>query len=165
MIGLFRGSDSERDVTPDEHARADYTPLKSWARSRLDFDVIESRRIEIVCTGDGIEKRIRFSETGEISVSWTWDPTGREANAMFASEISLFRPLEIIGSPDGVRWTSPVETVSKSEKGWIERFRESLSLFCGVRLSGGITGYSPVTIALGSRNGSASRKRRAHADS
>jgi alpha-amylase/alpha-mannosidase (GH57 family) len=106
------------DVTPDRHARADYTPLKSWARSRLDFDVIEEQdAVEIVCIGDGVEKRIRFSENGEIAVSWTWDPSPFEADARFASEISLFRPLEIESIPAGTTWTAPVATVSKSEKG------------------------------------------------
>jgi hypothetical protein len=106
------------DITPDRHARADYTPIKSWARSRLEFDVIEQQdAVEIVCTGDGIEKRIRFSENGEIAVSWTWNPSAFDANAKFASEISLFRPLDIVGSPDATKWSAPVETVSKSEKG------------------------------------------------
>jgi alpha-amylase/alpha-mannosidase (GH57 family) len=106
------------DLTPDQHARADYMPLKSWARSRLDFDVTEEQNtVEIVCTGDGVEKRIRFSENGEITVSWSWDPTSLETDARFASEVSLFRPLDIVGSPAATTWTAPVETVSKSEKG------------------------------------------------
>ncbi len=106
------------DVTPDQHARANYTPLKSWARSRLDFEVIEhDDAVEISCTGDGIDKRIRFAENGAISVSWKWDPSAFEAAARFATEISLFRRLEIVGMPAGTTWTAPVATVSKSEKG------------------------------------------------
>jgi hypothetical protein len=105
-------------ITPDQHARADYTPLKSWARSRLDFEVIEQKdAVEIVCTGDGLEKRIRFAEDGAITVSWTWDSSAFEPNARFASEISLFRPLDIVPIPAGTMWTAPVATVSKSEKG------------------------------------------------
>jgi 4-alpha-glucanotransferase len=106
------------DVTPDAHARAVYSPLESWARSRFEFDVIrEEDSVEIVCSGDGLEKRIRFSENGEIGVAWTWDPSAFAASAMFASEISLFRPLEIVANPAAMTWTAPVETVSKSEKG------------------------------------------------
>jgi hypothetical protein len=105
-------------VTPEQHARANYTPVKSWAKSRLDFRVIETPdAVEIVCTGDGVEKRIRLAENGEIVVSWTWDPSGFEADARFASEISLFRPLDIVSNPAASVWTAPVETVSKSEKG------------------------------------------------
>ena len=73
--------------------------------------------MEIVCTGDGIEKRIRFAENGAITVSWIWDPSAFEPTARFASEISLFRPLDIVGIPDAVTWSAPVATVSKSEKG------------------------------------------------
>jgi alpha-amylase/alpha-mannosidase (GH57 family) len=106
------------NVTPDRHARADYTPVKSWAKTRLDFKVIEvPNAVEVVCTGDGVEKRIRFSENGEIAVSWTWNPSAFGADAKFASEVSLFRPLEIVGNPAATVWTAPVETVSKSEKG------------------------------------------------
>ena len=126
------------DVTPDRHARADYTPLKSWARSRLDFNVIEEKdAVEVVCTGDGVEKRIRFSENGEIAVSWTWDPSAFEANARFASEISLFRPLGIVGSPAATTWTAPVETVSKSEKGLDRTVQgESVTLLWNASLGG-----------------------------
>jgi alpha-amylase/alpha-mannosidase (GH57 family) len=126
------------DVTSDQHARADYTPLKSWARSRFEFDVIgQGAAVEIVCTGDGVEKRVRFSESGEISVSWTWDPSAFKADAQFASEISLFRPLEIVGTPDATRWTSPVETVSKSEKGLDRTVQgESVTLLWSAALGG-----------------------------
>jgi len=116
--GLFVDRMLSSDLTPEKHARADYTPLKSWARSRLDFKVIELLdAVEIVCIGDRIEKRIRFSERGEIEVSWTWDSSAFKPNDIFASEISLFRPLDIVASPAATTWTAPVETVSKSEKG------------------------------------------------
>lgn len=106
------------DVTPDQHARANYMPLKGWARSRLDFEVIEhADAVEIVCIGDGLEKGIRFAENGAITVSWIWDPSAFEPTARFASEISLFRPLDIVGIPDATTWSAPVATVSKSEKG------------------------------------------------
>jgi hypothetical protein len=126
------------DLTADRHARADYTPLESWARSHLDFDVIEEQDgVEIVCTGDGVEKRIRFSENGEIAVSWTWNPSAFEADARFASEISLFRPLEIVGSPAATVWTAPVETVSKSEKGLDRTVQgESVTLLWNAALGG-----------------------------
>ena len=116
--GLFVDRILGAHVTPDRHARADYTPLKSWAGSRFDFDVIEGQdAVEIVCIGDGIEKRVRLSENGEIDVRWKWDPSAFEVDASFASEISLFRPLDIVSNPAAAVWTAPVETVSKSEKG------------------------------------------------
>ncbi len=106
------------DVTALQHSRAEYEPLKSWARVSFDFSVIgEDRSVEIVCAGDGIEKRIRFAEDGVIDVSWKWDASGFPDGARFTSEISLFRPREIETTPDADRWTAPVETVAKSEKG------------------------------------------------
>jgi hypothetical protein len=126
------------DVTAERHARADYAPVKSWARSRLHFDVIDDKDgVEIVCTGNGIEKRIRFSENGEIVVSWIWNPSAFEADARFASEISLFRPLDIVSNPPALTWTSPVETVSKSEKGLDRTVQgESVTLLWNAALGG-----------------------------
>jgi hypothetical protein len=106
------------DVTADNHARADYSPIKSWARESLAFEVVSERdKVEIICTGEGLEKRIRFSRDGAIEVSWTWDTAGNNEGVHFATEISLFRPLEIEATPSAVKWVAPVETVAKSEKG------------------------------------------------
>lgn len=106
------------DVTAAEYAKAAYAPMNSWARAPLDFEVIEQPdSVEVVCRGDGIEKRIRFAADGALDASWTWDPSAFKADAKFASEISLFRPLEIEATPIAERWTAPVETVAKSEKG------------------------------------------------
>lgn len=104
------------DVSPEQHAKADYKPQKTWARAALRFEVIEDKdAIEIVCRGYGIEKHIRFSDDGSIAVSWVWDTAGAKAGDHFTSEMSLFRPLEI--ETDAVLWKAPVETVAKSEKG------------------------------------------------
>ena len=133
---LFVDRALDADVTPEAHARAEYTPIKSWARSRLEFEVIErDDTVEIVCTGDGLEKRIRFSEGGAINVSWIWDPSEFEATARFATEISLFRPLNIVGTPAGSTWTAPVATVSKSEKGLDRTVQgESVTVLWGAAL-------------------------------
>ncbi len=106
------------DVTPANHARAEYMPVRTWARSALAFDVNQvDGAVEITCSGDGLDKRLRFTEDGSISVSWKWDPQGLAEGTRFASEISLFRSLDIQATPEAVRWAAPVETVAKSEKG------------------------------------------------
>jgi len=106
------------NLTAGEHARASYLPLGTWARTPFDFEVIETPdTVEVVCVGPGIEKRIRFSGDGSIDVAWRWDAAAFESDARFASEISLFRPLEIEATPAALRWDAPVETVAKSEKG------------------------------------------------
>lgn len=134
------------EVTAAQHARASYTPLKSWARAPLDFEVIHERdAVEIVCAGDGLVKRIRFVEDGSITVSWTWDPSAFEAGSRFASEISLFRPLELEPAPAATRWAAPIETVAKSEKG-IDRTvqGESVSLLWNASLGGAILGVRRI---------------------
>ena len=93
------------DVTAARHALASYKPLKSWARVAMAFEVIQEKdAVEIVCTGDGLTKRIRFAEDASITVSWSWDPTAFDPAARFTSECSFFRPLEIeaVASPDQV---------------------------------------------------------------
>ncbi|HEX6626558.1 MAG TPA: alpha-amylase/4-alpha-glucanotransferase domain-containing protein [Gemmatimonadaceae bacterium] len=106
------------EVTADRHALASYTPLNSWARAALAFEVIqEPDAVEIRCIGDGLTKQIRFSEDASITVTWSWDATRLDANSRFTSECSLFRPLEIEASPRATNWVAPVETVAKSEKG------------------------------------------------
>ena len=106
------------DVTAARHALASYTPLESWARTAMTFEVIQEKdAVEIVCTGNGLTKRIRFAEDASITVSWSWDPKSFDPAARFASECSFFRPLEIEAVPAAVKWVAPVETVAKSEKG------------------------------------------------
>ena len=106
------------DVTEAQHARVAYAPLKSWASASLGFEVIEgSDAVEIVCSGDGLGKRIHFAADGSITVSWKWDAAAFGLGAHFACEISLARPLDLEATPTATRWTAPVETVAKSEKG------------------------------------------------
>ena len=106
------------ELTPDRHALASYTPLKSWGRATMTFEVIQEQdAVEIVCTGEGLAKRIRFAEDASIAVSWSWDPTAFAAGSRFTSECSLSRPLEVDTAPAATKWVAPVETVAKSEKG------------------------------------------------
>jgi alpha-amylase/alpha-mannosidase (GH57 family) len=91
----------------DDHDRA---ILVDSLQANRSFEVIGQS--EIVCRGEGIEKRIRFTDDGAFTVSWKW-----ETSKDFSTELSLFRPLDIETSPAGERSTMPVETVAKSEKG------------------------------------------------
>ena len=101
------------DGTPVDRDFAD-----SWARVAMAFEVIQEKdAVEIVCTGDGVTKRVRFAEDASITVSWSWDPAAFAATSRFTSECSFFRPLEIEAVPAATKWVAPVETVAKSEKG------------------------------------------------
>jgi hypothetical protein len=84
----------------------------------MAFEVIQEKdAVEIVCTGEALTKRIRFTAEGSITVAWSWDPAAFAANSRFTSECSFFRPLEIEAAPAPAKWIAPVETVAKSEKG------------------------------------------------
>ena len=134
------------DVTADQHALASYAPLKSWARAAMVFEVVqEQHAVEVVCTGDGLVKRIRFKEDGSITVTWSWDRSAFEPGARFASECSLFRPLELEAVPAASRWAAPVETVSKSEKGLDRTVQgESVTLLWNASLGGAILGVRRI---------------------
>jgi alpha-amylase/4-alpha-glucanotransferase-like protein len=94
--------------------------VRSWARRALKA-TIEPLPDEIVihCEGtDGlIEKRLRFTRSGGVSVEWRWDPMAFGPEAWFAPEISLAEPLELRCEPPTEVWTFPIATVSKSERG------------------------------------------------
>ncbi|MBA3342593.1 MAG: DUF1926 domain-containing protein [Gemmatimonadaceae bacterium] len=134
------------EVTADQHARASYTPIKSWARALLEFEVIQERdAVEVVCAGDGLTKHIRFAEDGSITVSWRWNHSAFEAGTRFASEISLFHPLELEAAPTATRWVAPVETVAKSEKGLDRTVQgESVTLLWNASLGGATLGVRPI---------------------
>jgi len=96
----------------DLHDRA---ILVDSVRADHAFEVIGQG--EILLTGNGIQKRITFSEMGEITVAWSWDASLFDRDVNFSTEISLTHPLEIEAEPDAVRSTETVETVAKSERG------------------------------------------------
>jgi alpha-amylase/alpha-mannosidase (GH57 family) len=93
----------------DDHDRAFFVDSVSVTEK---FEVIGNS--EVVYRGDNIEKRIHFAENGEITVTWKWEPSDER----FATEISLFRPLDITASPAAKESRMTVETVAKSEKGF-----------------------------------------------
>ena len=71
--------------------------------------------LEIVLEGNNIEKRIAFTEQGEIAIRWTWT-TGVTED--FITEISSTRPLTLEAKPEASQSKETVETVAKSEKGF-----------------------------------------------
>lgn len=94
----------------DDHDRA---LLVDSLPANESFEVVGDT---IVCRGPNIEKRIQFNDAGEIDVSWRWDP--RSATNNFSTELSLFRPLDLLAQAEADRVTMPVETVAKSERGF-----------------------------------------------
>jgi 4-alpha-glucanotransferase len=116
------------------YAAGDYCPAYSWARSPCGFKIEqEANRIEIVCsfrssTGEtSLEKRLGFAPDGSIRVGYRWDPSAGQPDDLFATELSLFAPLDLRPDPVADVWTFPIETVAKSERG-LDRTRQGDSV-------------------------------------
>ncbi|MEK6769417.1 MAG: alpha-amylase/4-alpha-glucanotransferase domain-containing protein [Gemmatimonadota bacterium] len=105
-------------LSKDDYARGAYQAVRSWAREAFAAEVTGSAEgVEVHLTADALAKRLRFEAGGALSVHYTWDPAAFPADAFFAPEISLFRPLELRCTPETELWSFPVATVAKSERG------------------------------------------------
>jgi alpha-amylase/alpha-mannosidase (GH57 family) len=106
-------------VSYERYARADYTPVRSWARSPMKHEItVSSESVEITLRGAGMIKRLRFSSEGALTCDYEWDTAGLTRGERFAPEISLYCPLAIISADGTTRWAYPIETVAKSERGF-----------------------------------------------
>jgi 4-alpha-glucanotransferase len=120
------------DLELAQYARADYAPVRFWARSPVAYSV-EPRPggIEVLCTlGEGparLEKRMLFTSEEQIAVSYAWDAGVADANDVFATELSLAGPLDVRCTPEGEEWRFDIETLAKSERG-LDRTRQGESI-------------------------------------
>ncbi|HEX7120883.1 MAG TPA: alpha-amylase/4-alpha-glucanotransferase domain-containing protein [Gemmatimonadaceae bacterium] len=108
-------------VTAAQVERADYEPLVSLARSPMQHDVdVQARHVHIVLrTADGrCTKTLEIDRDGTVRASWQWDPAALEDGAWFTTELSLAREHELHDLDDAEVWRYPIETVSKSERGF-----------------------------------------------
>jgi hypothetical protein len=109
--------------------------VRSWARTPCRFGIESAGdTVEIACTfadphtGETqLTKRIRFSSGGSVSVGYAWSPALGDPADLFATELSLFGHLEVRSHPEAERWSFPIETVAKSERG-LDRTRQGESL-------------------------------------
>jgi alpha-amylase/alpha-mannosidase (GH57 family) len=134
------------DLGLDQYAAGDYWPVRSWAQSRSRFTVESSPdAIEIRCDGDRLSKRLRFSPDGGLTVTYAWDASAGQAGDRFATELSLFAPLEVRSEPGADLWTFPIETVAKSERG-LDRTRqgESITLRWPIQLGAATVEIQPA---------------------
>jgi hypothetical protein len=77
--------------------------------------------------GSPLLKAIRIAGDGKIELLYQWTPEPDQGAALFAPELSLFRPLTLGYAPDPDVWTFPIETVAKSERG-LDRTRQGESV-------------------------------------
>ncbi len=136
----------------DQYGGGDYSPTRSWAQSPGNFTV--QRQPDSIAVGFSfgepgagekpMEKRIELTADGALTVSYRWDPSIGQPDDLFATEISLFAPLEIRSEPEADIWTFPIETVAKSERG-LDRTRQgdSVTLRWPLRLAQATVHLSP----------------------
>ena len=116
------------DLELERYSSGDYQPVRSWARSPCSFQIERTpESIEIMCSHDGLEKRLRFDLDGGLGVSYRWDSGIGRPGDFFATEISIFAPLEFRAGPAADVWSFPIETVAKSERG-LDRTKQGESL-------------------------------------
>ena len=111
-------------VSLEAYARGDYQPVLSWARvagtcvvDRVGDDVEVRCSLSTSEAGAALRKSLRFSASGTVTVTYQWEGAPAGGQDLFATELSLFRPLAISAEPEPDVWTFPIETVAKSERG------------------------------------------------
>ena len=108
------------DVSSEAYARAEYRPVRSWARRSLEA-VIERAPDAVVIRLRGVDgligKELRFAANGAVTVHWRWDAAAFGSDNWFAPEISLAQAVELQCAPPAEVWSFPITTVSQSERG------------------------------------------------
>ena len=120
------------DLALDAYARSAYTPLRSWARTAAHFQIADSPsgveiRLSFHADGAPLRKTVRVAADGRVGVDYEWTPAPDAESTVFATELSLFRPLALTCDPEPELWRFPVETVAKSERG-LDRTRQGESV-------------------------------------
>jgi alpha-amylase len=119
----------------DQYASGDYWATKSWARTACRFTIEPADDAVVIgCTFPGAEgaatsltKQLRFARDGSLRMEYRWDRSLGAPTDLFAVELSLFEDLEVRSDPPAERWTYPIETVAKSERGF-DRTRQGDSV-------------------------------------
>jgi hypothetical protein len=116
----------------EDYARGQFAAIHSWAARPFSARVwreAESLAVGLDAAHPVLEKRYRFEPRGDVVVSLTWDPDAFPPDAVFATELSLARTVEIRTTPAAEIWSYPIVTTAKSERGLEETLQgQSLTL-------------------------------------
>lgn len=107
-------------ATTVEALRAgDAAPICSWALEKARWTIEElPEGIRVVCQLSGLDKRMLVRANGAVEATFAWERDASwPSEAWFTTEMSLFREL-VISAPGALVWRYPIETVSKSERGF-----------------------------------------------
>lgn len=109
-------------VTLDMYSSGKFHPTRSWARTPYDVVVDRSTQaVEVVLRPQqhaGLEKRVRFTPSGGLTVTYRWDAAAFPPDAFFCPEISTSRQVELDLEPLAEVWSFPLVTLSRSERGF-----------------------------------------------
>jgi Glycosyl hydrolase family 57/Alpha-amylase/4-alpha-glucanotransferase, middle domain/Alpha-amylase/4-alpha-glucanotransferase, C-terminal len=108
-------------TTRDDFVAGLVHPVHSWATARFTsrWTVIGETTL-VALTTPALTKEIRFDPDGTVGCHWEWNPVAQEFGAgsddWFCTEVSYSD--EVTFESAGEQWHYPIETVSKSEKGF-----------------------------------------------
>ena len=111
------------DLGQEAYARGGYAAIRSWARTPAHFQISQAGElVEVRMTlhgagGSPLLKTVRVARDGRVALAYEWTAEPGHELALFAPELSLFRPLALRFDPEPEVWTFPIETVAKSERG------------------------------------------------
>lgn len=109
----------ENAVSRQDFIDSTVLPIRSFATVAMQVEVASATDgVVIDCGAAGLRKRLRFSADGTVVVEWSWNPRDWPAGSRFTTELSIPDGDVTIEAPGAERWEYPIETVSKSEKGF-----------------------------------------------
>ena len=105
----------------ERYVRAEYAPLHSWSTEAFEAQVAVDAVAAVALRATGLialEKTLTFSVSGDLEVTYEWDPASLPAAAYFAPELSLARDPGVTFDPEPTEvWRHDIVTVSKRESG------------------------------------------------
>jgi alpha-amylase len=115
-------------VTLEMYSSGAFQPVASWARTPFEVRIERTAHaVELVLRPAAgveppglLEKRVRFDESGDLTVSYRWDPSAFPHDAFFCPEISVSRQLAFDLGPKADIWSFPFATVARSDRGFEE---------------------------------------------
>jgi alpha-amylase/alpha-mannosidase (GH57 family) len=119
---LFLDRVLDGDVSQTFFALGNYLPIASWVAAPFGWEIVRAPDGVSVTlrpfSPHGLERKtFRFAPDGHVTVEYRWAPEAFPRDAWFTTELSVSRPVHVTGDPDPVRWTYPITTVAKSERG------------------------------------------------
>ncbi len=113
LVDRFLGD----DVTREEFLLGSVVPALSLAAVPFEATTeVTPEDVIIRATAAGITKTVTVGADGSLVAEWRWDPTAA-TGAWFSSECSS-PGVAVIEAEGAECWAYPIETVSKSEKGF-----------------------------------------------